>query len=111
MAAIVFPYRNTSRRLGIGRFLSDDDIADPFDFWNPGSQGRFSEWLWQRLDRHSALGWVAEIEREAEQVGRPAMEMFFEFLDEFRAGNHQLQDGAAPDSHTPAETQQPLAAD
>src|SRR5215831_8119832 len=46
-------------------------IAEPFDFWNPGAQGSFSEWLWQRLGRHSTLDWATEIEHEAEQLGRP----------------------------------------
>ncbi|XUL89661.1 hypothetical protein ACQ86D_26010 [Streptomyces galilaeus] len=91
--------------------LGVHDIAEPFDFWNPGSQGRFSEWLWQRLGRRSALGWAVEIEREAEQGGRPAMELFFELLDEFRAANHQLQVEATLHSHTHAETQRPHAAD
>ncbi|BCL21845.1 hypothetical protein ACPCBX_34405 [Streptomyces tuirus] len=84
-------------------------IAEPFNFWTPGSQGRSSEWLGQRLGRHSCLGWAVEIEREAELAGRPAMEMFFEFLDEFRAAGHQGHDGAEPDGHPPTETQEPHA--
>ncbi|WP_326666980.1 hypothetical protein [Streptomyces canus] len=91
--------------------LGIHDIAEPFDFWTPGSQGRFAEWLWQRLGRHSPLGWAVEIEREAERSGRPAMEMFFELLDEFRAADHQGQDGAKPDGHPPAETQQAHVSD
>ncbi|WP_406168519.1 hypothetical protein OIE52_25270 [Streptomyces canus] len=91
--------------------LGIHDIAEPFDFWNPGSQGRFSEWLWQRLGRHSPLGWATEVEREAEQSARPAMEMFFELLDEFRAADHQGQHGAKPGGHPPTETQQPHASD
>jgi len=91
--------------------LGVHNIAEPFDFWNPGSQGHFSEWLWQRLGRHSALGWAVEIEREAEQAGRPAMQVFFELLDEFRASDHQPHNEAAPSSHTPTETQQPHAAE
>ncbi|MFC9507848.1 hypothetical protein [Streptomyces sp. NPDC057002] len=67
--------------------------AEPFDFWNPGP---FSEWLGRRLERHSSLGWAAEIEREAEQADRSAMEMFFELLDEFRADTNQLPDGEEP---------------
>ncbi|MFC8512814.1 hypothetical protein [Streptomyces sp. NPDC057257] len=70
--------------------LGIHDIAEPFDFWNPGSHRPFSQWLCQRLGRQSSLGWATEIEREAEQAGRPAMEMFFEFLDEFRGRAHQL---------------------
>ncbi|MFE2522867.1 hypothetical protein ACFXEL_01345 [Streptomyces sp. NPDC059382] len=49
--------------------------------------GPFSEWLWPRLGRQypSALGWAVEIERAAEAAGTPAVELFFELLDEFRA--------------------------
>jgi hypothetical protein len=90
----------TGYRLALGIH----DIAEPFDFWTPGSQGRFAEWLWQRLGRHSPLGWAVEIEREAERSGRPAMEMFFELLDEFRAD-------AKPDRHSRAETQQAHVSD
>ncbi|MGX1471496.1 UNVERIFIED_CONTAM: hypothetical protein RKD50_000304 [Streptomyces canus] len=85
----------TGYRLALGIH----DIAEPFDFWTPGSQSRFSEWLCQRQGSPSSLGWAAEIEREAERSGRPAMEMFFELLDEFRAD-------AKPDRHSRAETQQ-----
>ncbi|MFE2423984.1 hypothetical protein [Streptomyces hokutonensis] len=91
--------------------LGIHNIAEPFDFWNPGSQGRFSEWLWQRLGRHSSLGWAVEIEREAEQAGRPAMQVFFELLDEFRASDQQSHDEAAPGINTPSEPQQPNAAE
>ncbi|WP_328639807.1 hypothetical protein [Streptomyces canus] len=52
----------TGCRVALGIY----DIAEPFDFWTPGSQGRFSEWLWKRLGRHSSLGWATEIERETE---------------------------------------------
>ncbi|MFE3555133.1 hypothetical protein ACFXKW_09755 [Streptomyces sp. NPDC059193] len=47
----------------------------------------FSEWLWPRLGMRypSALGWAVEIERTAEAAGTPAVDMFFELLDEFRA--------------------------
>lgn len=49
--------------------------------------GTFSAWLWPRLGMayESALGWAVEIERAAETAGRPAIELFFELLDEFRA--------------------------
>ncbi|MFD3589354.1 hypothetical protein [Streptomyces sp. NPDC058683] len=87
------------------------DIAEPFDFWNPGTQGRFSEWLWQRLGRHSPLGWAPEIEREAERLGRPVMEMFFELLDEFRTTHHQLRDEPETGIRVRAEAQQPLASE
>jgi hypothetical protein len=92
----------TGYRVALGIY----DIAEPFDFWTPGSQSRLSEWLWKRLGRHPSLGWATEIEREAEQSRRPAMEMFFELLDEFRATDHQSQDDAQPDGHSPTETQQ-----
>lgn len=81
--------------------LGVHDIAEPFDFWNPGGQGHFSQWLEQRLGRQSSLGWATQIEQEAERCDKPAMEMFFEFLDEFRAADHRRQ----------SETQQPYAAD
>ncbi|MFD8933589.1 hypothetical protein [Streptomyces mirabilis] len=57
---------------------------EEFDFRHTGP---FSEWLWKRLGMSypSALGWAVEIERAAEVADRPAMEMFFEMLDEFRA--------------------------
>ncbi|MGC0339170.1 hypothetical protein [Streptomyces sp. SLBN-8D4] len=84
--------------------LGIHDIAEPFDFWTPGSQNHFSEWLCQRQGRPSSLGWAAEIEREAERSGRPAMEMFFELLDEFRAD-------AKPVKPSQTETQQAHAAD
>jgi hypothetical protein len=91
--------------------LGIHDIAEPFDFWNPGTQGSFSEWLWQRLGRHSALGWATEIEREAERLGRPAMEMFFELLDEFRTTDHQLRAQPETNIRIRAEVQQPLVSD
>ncbi|MGW7460349.1 hypothetical protein [Streptomyces sp. NPDC054797] len=49
--------------------------------------GPFSEWLWPRLGMRyaSALGWAVEIERAAEAAGTPAVDLFFELLDEFRA--------------------------
>ncbi|MEU6272708.1 hypothetical protein ABZ871_09860 [Streptomyces populi] len=60
------------------------DIDEDFDFWSPGTQGPFAEWLWQRLGRHSPLGWATEIEREARTVGTPAIELFFALFDEYR---------------------------
>ncbi|MET8078329.1 hypothetical protein [Streptomyces sp. NPDC005303] len=78
----------TGYRLALGIH----DIAEPFDFWTPGGQSHFSEWLCQRQGRPSSLGWATEIEREAERSDRPAMEMFFELLDEFLAD-------ATPDRH------------
>ncbi|MET7692804.1 hypothetical protein ABZT06_33375 [Streptomyces sp. NPDC005483] len=84
--------------------LGIHDIAEPFDFWTPGSPSHFSEWLCQRQGRPSSLGWAPEIEREAERSGRLAMEMFFELLDEFRADTK-------PVKHSQTETQQAHAAD
>ncbi|QDN87469.1 hypothetical protein FNV68_20160 [Streptomyces sp. S1D4-23] len=63
--------------------------AEDFDFWNPGCQEPFAEWLWKRLGRHSSLGWAAEIEREAEASNTPAVELFFSLLDEYRAERGQ----------------------
>ncbi|MFJ1981576.1 hypothetical protein [Streptomyces albogriseolus] len=60
-------------------------IEGDFDFWSPGTQGPFVEWLWHRLGRHSPLGWATEIEREAEATGVPAIELFFSLFDEYRA--------------------------
>ncbi|MFF4120069.1 hypothetical protein ACFY0P_42430 [Streptomyces sp. NPDC001714] len=100
-----------SMLIGYRVALGIHDIAEPFDFWNPGTQGRFSEWLWQRLGRHSALGWPTELEREAERLGRPVMEMFFEFLDEFRTTDHQLRAEPETGIRIRAEAQQSLASD
>ena len=75
-------------------------IAEPFDFWTPGSPSPFSEWLSRRLgmDYISALGWATEIERAAEQADRPAMELFFELLDEFRGPDHEARGQAEPEN-------------
>ncbi|MFI9649047.1 hypothetical protein ACIHAA_22440 [Streptomyces sp. NPDC052040] len=59
-------------------------IEEDFPFWRPGSEGPFTEWLWQRLGRHSSLGWAVEIEREAHEAGVPAVELFFSLLDKYR---------------------------
>ncbi|MGW3747184.1 hypothetical protein ACWD62_43525 [Streptomyces sp. NPDC005146] len=50
--------------------------------------GPFSEWLWPRLGMRysSPLGWAVEIERAAEAAGIQPLDMFFDLLDEFRAG-------------------------
>ncbi|MET7547097.1 hypothetical protein ABZS94_15115 [Streptomyces sp. NPDC005500] len=71
----------TGYRVAIGIHRVEED----FDFWNPGTQGTFAEWLWQRNGCSSALGWAVEIEREAETSGTPAIELFFSLLDQFRA--------------------------
>jgi hypothetical protein len=70
-------------------------VGEEFDFWHTGP---FSQWLWKRLGMPygSALGWAVEIERAADAASRPAMEMFFDLLDEFRAegstGEHGKSD-------------------
>jgi hypothetical protein len=71
-----------SMLLGYRVALEAHGIDESFDFW---PLGPFSEWLWQRLGRHSALGWAVEIEREAATAGREPLEMFFELVDEYRA--------------------------
>lgn len=50
--------------------------------------GPFNEWLWPRLGLGyvSSLGWAVEIDRAAEAAGTPPLDMFFDLLDEFRAG-------------------------
>ncbi|WP_328725613.1 hypothetical protein [Streptomyces sp. NBC_00259] len=50
--------------------------------------GPFSEWLWPRLGMQysSPLGWAVEIERAAEAADIQPLDMFFDLLDEFRAG-------------------------
>ncbi|MEI5522472.1 hypothetical protein WB401_15720 [Streptomyces brasiliscabiei] len=74
-----------------------------------GSQGPFAQWLWNRLEMAypSSLGWAVEIERKAEQADVPAMELFFELLDEFRAaghGSHQVKpDGQASEAGQPQQ--------
>jgi hypothetical protein len=66
-------------------------VEETFDFWNPGDQGQFADWLWTRPDmpRSSALGWAVEIEHAAKTARRPAIEMFFELWDEFRTGRRE----------------------
>lgn len=54
--------------------LAVHGTAEDFDFWNPGCQEPFAEWLWKRLGRHSSLGWAAEIEREAKASNTPAVD-------------------------------------
>ncbi|EMF29539.1 hypothetical protein H114_08261 [Streptomyces gancidicus BKS 13-15] len=60
-------------------------VEGGFGFWSPGTRGPFVEWLWHRIGRESPLSWATEIEREAEAAGVAAVELFFSFLDEFRA--------------------------
>ncbi|GAA2272351.1 hypothetical protein GCM10010234_03790 [Streptomyces hawaiiensis] len=67
-------------RIALGVHGADE----PFDFWSPGGQSPFSQWLERRMGEQTSLGWSAVIERSAEATGRPALELFFELLDEFR---------------------------
>ncbi|MET8222401.1 hypothetical protein ACWERY_08260 [Streptomyces sp. NPDC004082] len=62
-----------------------------------GSLGPFAQWVWKCLEMAypSALGWAVEIERRAEEIDVPAMELFFELLDEFRAADHSAPQGEA----------------
>ncbi|MFK0229720.1 hypothetical protein ACIQUL_28570 [Streptomyces sp. NPDC090303] len=75
----------TGYRVALGVHAAEED----FDFWSPGTQGPFGEWLWRRNGETSALGWAVEIEREAEAEGIPAMELFFTLLDQFRSERGQ----------------------
>ncbi|MCX4738570.1 hypothetical protein [Streptomyces antibioticus] len=87
-------------------------IEEPLDL-RPGSHGPFAQWLWKRLDMHypSALGWAVEIERAAEQVDRPAIEMFFDLLDEFRATDRGVKHQVQPDHQATTQAEQPRATD
>ncbi|MCP3805336.1 hypothetical protein NLX83_39330 [Allokutzneria sp. A3M-2-11 16] len=62
--------------------LEVHEVDEQFDF---GNGGRFAEWLWERRGGSSPLGWAAEVERLAEAEHKPAMEMFFALLDEYRS--------------------------
>ncbi|MFJ7302383.1 hypothetical protein [Streptomyces sp. NPDC099088] len=76
-----------SMLIGYRAALGVHGIPEDFDFWSPGSRGPFAEWLCQRLGHKtpSPLGWAVEIEREAETTNKPAVELFFSLLDEYRA--------------------------
>ncbi|MDX2522488.1 hypothetical protein PV355_46665 [Streptomyces stelliscabiei] len=77
-----------------------------------GSQGPFAQWLWNRLGMAypSSLGWAVEIERRAEQTDVPAVELFFELLDEFRAASHDSRQ-VEPDGRAATEAEQPQQSD
>ncbi|MER7481034.1 hypothetical protein ABTX60_25925 [Streptomyces sp. NPDC126510] len=64
--------------------LAVHGAEEPFDFWSPGGQSPFDLWLERRMGGQTSLGWSTVIERYAEATGRPALELFFELLDEFR---------------------------
>ncbi|WP_432166491.1 hypothetical protein [Streptomyces sp. bgisy031] len=74
-----------SMLMGYRIALNPHGAAADWPFWSPGSQGLFSDWLWQRLGRHSSLGWATEIEREAQAVGQEPMDLFFSLFNEYRA--------------------------
>ncbi|MGX5189145.1 hypothetical protein ACWKT5_42195 [Streptomyces avermitilis] len=97
-----------SMLLGYRVALGVHGIEEPFDFWSPGNQCSFSEWLWGRpgMPNASSLGWATEIERAAEKADRSAMEMFFELLDQFRTTHHDVQQPhrAAPETQQPTVT-------
>jgi hypothetical protein len=67
-------------------------VEEEFDFRHIGP---FADWLWKRLGMSyaSALGWAVEIERAAEELGRPAIELFFDLLDEFRCEGNGAEHG------------------
>ncbi|OKH95754.1 hypothetical protein [Streptomyces uncialis] len=85
-------------------------VEEEFDFLHTGP---FAEWLWKRLGMAypSALGWAVEIERAAEAANVPAMELFFDLLDEFRAAHHGAQPSAEQAHKASPETEQPHSAE
>ncbi|MFB8350705.1 hypothetical protein [Streptomyces niveus] len=76
-----------SMLLGYQVALAVHGVEEPCAFWSPEGTTPFADWLWTRpgMPDESSLTWSAEIERAAERAGRPALEMFFDLLDEFRA--------------------------
>lgn len=62
-------------------------VDEGYDFWSPGNQGPFADWLGKRLgwSHPSALGWAVEIERQAAASDTPPIELFFTLWDEYRA--------------------------
>ncbi|MEU2375572.1 hypothetical protein [Streptomyces misionensis] len=70
--------------IGYRAAMAVHGVEEDFAFWSPGTQGPFAEWLWQRLGRHSSLGWAVELEHEAQEAGVPAVGLFFSLLDEYR---------------------------
>lgn len=77
--------RLDSMLIGYRAAMAVHGIEEDFPFWSPGVQGPFAEWLWQRLRRRSSVGWATEVEREAQDAGVPAVELFFSLWDEYRA--------------------------
>jgi hypothetical protein len=72
--------------LGYRIALEIHGITEPMDFGRPGGEGPFLDWPHERLGRDSSRTWAADIEREAQAAGVSAMDPFFEFPDECRAG-------------------------
>jgi hypothetical protein len=101
-----------SMLLGYRIALGVHGIEEPFDFWAPGREGAFTEWLWDRpgMPDSSSLGWATEIKRAAEKADRPAMEMFFELWDQFRAAGHGTH-RVKPDGQASTEAEQPQQSD
>lgn len=95
-----------SMLIGYRAALTVHGIDEGVDF-SPGSLVPFAEWLWDRLNMPypSALGWAVEIERAAAKADKPALEMFFQLLDEFRASSRGSQ------SRPTLEDQQPSSSD
>ncbi|MFC9629357.1 hypothetical protein ACFTY8_08685 [Streptomyces mirabilis] len=91
---------------GYGVSLEIHGVEEEFDFLHTGP---FAQWLWKRLDMAypSALGWAVEIERAAEAADVPALELFFDLLDEFRAAHHDVQPQAEHAPHASPEAEQP----
>ncbi|MEU7716937.1 hypothetical protein [Streptomyces tibetensis] len=92
--------------------LAVHGAEEPFDFWSPGEPSPFSMWLERRMGEQSSLGWSTVIERSAEATGRPALELFFELLDEFRGessgescgeSRHESR-GAFPNEQGPSQS-------
>jgi len=81
-------------------------VQEEFDFLHTGP---FAQWLWKRLGMSfsSSLGWAVEIERAAEAADVPAMELFFDLLDEFRATHHAAQPSAEQAHQASPEAEQP----
>jgi len=103
-----------SMLFGYQAALGVHGIDENSDF-STGSLGPFARWVGEKLGMAypSALGWAVEIERASEQAGQPALEMFFDLLDEFRASDHGDQQQAPAQAGQPPATkaQQPHAPD
>ncbi|MFF9067858.1 hypothetical protein ACF09E_21155 [Streptomyces sp. NPDC014891] len=65
------------------------NAEEDFPFWTPGNLSPFDAWLGLRNGGLNAQGWAVAIEREAEAIDTPAIELFFTLLDQFRAERQQ----------------------